>query len=91
MKRPFDCTYELIAKALKEEYSENIDEKIKRWVSVTHIPYFENAKPVIYHIQAKMLYRDGFYEASIALSRFVCEMICYDLLQKRTILSVILN
>lgn len=29
-----------------------------------------------------MLYRDGFYEASIVLSRSVCEMICYDLLSK---------
>lgn len=29
-----------------------------------------------------MLYRDGFYEASIILSRAVCEMICYDLLSK---------
>ena len=29
-----------------------------------------------------MLYRDGFYEASIVVSRSVCEMICYDLLSK---------
>jgi hypothetical protein len=29
-----------------------------------------------------MLFRDGFYEASIALSRTVCEMICYNLLSK---------
>ena len=82
MKMPFDCTYELIAKVLKDEYAENIDEKIKRWVNVTHIMYFENVKPVTYYFQAKMLYRDGFYEASIALSRSVCEMICYDLLSK---------
>lgn len=82
MKMPFDCTYELIGKALKDEYAENINEKIKRWVSVTHIMYFENVKPVTYYFQSKMLYRDGFYEASIALSRTVCEMICYELLSK---------
>ncbi len=42
MKMPFDCTYELIAKALKDEYAENINDKIKRWVNVTHIMYFAN-------------------------------------------------
>jgi hypothetical protein len=34
MKMPFDCTYERIAKALKDEYTENINEKIERWVNV---------------------------------------------------------
>lgn len=82
MKMPFYCTYELIAKALKEEYVETIDEKIKRWVDATHVLYFENVKPVTYYLQAKMLYRDGFYEASIVLSRSVCEMICFELLSK---------
>lgn len=82
MKMPFDCTYECIAKALQDEYSEKINEKINRWVNVTHIMYFKNVKPVEYYFQAKMLYRDGFYEACIALSRTVCEMICYDLLSK---------
>jgi len=82
MRTPFYCTYELIAKSLKDEYTENIDEKLKRWVDITHVMYFRNAKPVIYYFQAKMLYRDGFYEAAIVMSRSVCEMICYDLLSK---------
>lgn len=81
-KMPFDCTYEQIVKALKNEYTENINEKINRWVDVTHILYFENTKPTKYYLQAKMLYRDGFYEAAIVLSRSICEMICYDLLSK---------
>ncbi len=82
MKMPFDCTYECIAKALQDEYVDNINEKIKRWVNVTHVMYFKNVKPVEYYFQAKMLYRDGFYEASIILSRTVCELICYDLLSR---------
>ena len=82
MKMAFLCTYEEVVKALKDEYTENIKEKIKRWVDVTHIMYFENVQAVTYYLQAKMLYRDGFYEASISLSRTVCEMICYDLLSK---------
>lgn len=82
MKMPFDCTYECIAKALQDEYTENINEKINRWANVTHIIYFKNVKSVEYYFQAKMLYRDGFYEASIILSRTVCELICYDMLSK---------
>ncbi len=83
LRIPFLCTYELISKALKEEYQESIDEKIKRWVASTHIPYFKDVEPVPFILQAKMLYRDGFYEASIILLRSVCEMICYDLLSKK--------
>jgi len=82
MKMPFDCTYEQIAKALKHEYAENINEKINRWINVTHIQYFENSICIIYYFQAKMLYRDGFYESAIMLVRSICEMICYDLLSK---------
>ncbi len=82
MRMPYYCTYELIAKALKDEYAENTGDRIERWANVTHVPYFENVKPVTYYFQAKMLYRDGFYEASIVLARSVCEMICYDLLSR---------
>lgn len=84
MKMPFDCTYEQIAKSLKREYNENITEKINRWIDITHIPYFENVISVTYYLQAKMLYRDGFYEAAIMLTRSICEMVSYDLLSKTT-------
>ncbi|NSW45192.1 MAG: hypothetical protein HPY79_05205 [Bacteroidales bacterium] len=82
MKMAFDCTYEKIAKSIKEEYTQNISEKINRWVSVTHVQYFKDTKCIRYYFQAKMLYRDGFYEAAIILSRSISEMICYDLLSK---------
>ncbi|QXU42847.1 hypothetical protein [Pedobacter sp. D749] len=76
------CTYEKIAKALKDEYSENIDDKVNRWVEVTKLQYFEKVAPITYFFQAKMLYRDGFYESSIMLSRSISEMVCYELLSR---------
>ncbi len=82
LKMAYDCTYEKIAKALKDEYSQNIDDKINRWLSVTHVQYFEDVKCIRYYFQAKMLYRDGFYESAIMLTRSISEMICYDLLSK---------
>lgn len=81
-KIPYDCTWELISKALENEYFENINDKIKRWVDVTHVMYFEEVRSVKYYFQSKMLYRDGFYESSIALSRSISEMVCYDLIEK---------
>ena len=80
MKVPFECTCEQILKALKNEYAENIDDRINRWLNVTHVPYFKNSNCIKYYLQAKMLYRDGFYESAIMLCRSVCEMICYELL-----------
>ncbi|MCK9320024.1 hypothetical protein [Methanoculleus sp.] len=78
---PFENTKEIISKALINEYIGNIEEKINRWVSVTCIPFFKEAKPIKYYFQSKMLFRDGFYESAIALSRSICEMICYDLIK----------
>ena len=82
LKMAYDCTYEKIAKALKDEYAQNIDDKINRWISITHVQYFEDVKCIRYYFQAKMLYRDGFYESAIMLARSISEMICYDLLSK---------
>lgn len=79
---PYLCTYEKISKALKDEYQENIDDRVSRWIDVTHVQYFENVKPVTYYFQAKMLYRDGFYESAIMLCRSISEMICYELLNR---------
>lgn len=69
-----------IRKDLSSEYNDNIDEKIQRWIDVTRIYMFYKSRPVEFFIQAKMLYRDGFFEATIMMCRSVCEMICYDLL-----------
>jgi hypothetical protein len=82
MKMAYDCTYEKIAKALKDEYAQNINDKINRWVGITNVQYFEDVKCIIYYFQAKMLYRDGFYESAIMLARSISEMTCYDLLSK---------
>jgi len=70
-----------IRKDLKEEYLGNLDEKIDRWLDVTRVMHFSNARPVEFYMQTKLLYRDGFYEAAIMVARSTAEMICYDILQ----------
>jgi hypothetical protein len=67
-----------IRKDLSGEYNDNIDEKIQRWIDVTRIHMFFESRPVEFFIQTKMLYRDGFFEATIMMGRSVCEMVCYD-------------
>ena len=83
-KEPFECTYEQISQSLKSEYIENIDSKIERWVNISNVLYFRDVVPVKFYLQAKMLFRDGFYEAAITVSRSICEMICYEFLKKQT-------
>lgn len=80
---PFECTYEQISRTLKNEYVENIDDKIERWMNISHVLYFKKALSVRFYLQAKMLFRDGFYEAAITMSRSICEIICYELLLKQ--------
>lgn len=77
---PYENTYEHLRKALETQYIENLDEKLNRWLSITKVPYFQDVIPVRFYIQTKMLYRDGFYEAAITVSRGICEMICQNLL-----------
>jgi len=81
-KEPYECTYELISHSLKNEDIDNIDSKIERWINISHVLYFKDVPPVKFYLQAKMLFRDGFYEAAITLSRSICEMICYEKLTK---------
>ena len=83
-KKPYECTYEQISRSLSNEYVENIDEKIRRWLIVTHVLYFKDVVPVKFYLQAKMLFRDGFYEAAITSSRSICEMICYEILTRQS-------
>lgn len=78
----YNCTYERISHSLKNEYIENIESKLERWINVTHILYLKDCLPVKFYLQSKMLYRDGFYEATITMARAICEIICYDLLIK---------
>lgn len=69
-----------IKEALGNEYLDNLDEKIERWIKVTHYEMFSESNPVKFYFQAKMLYRDGFYEAAIVIGRSICEMFCYHYL-----------
>lgn len=77
-----DNTHQAILKALSLEYNGNLKNKVDRWINVTNARYFQYSLPVTYYFQSKMLYRDGFYEAAIILTRSICEMICYDYLLK---------
>ncbi|MCB9458002.1 MAG: hypothetical protein H6670_00025 [Anaerolineaceae bacterium] len=65
---------------MSNQYHDEIEVKVSRWAEVTGYRMFFKSKPVEYYMQAKMLYRDGYYEAAIMMARSICEMICYDLL-----------
>ena len=74
----FDGVLHELADELANEYRTTIEEKVCRWATATVVLQFYNRAPVRTYIQAKMLYRDGFYEATIMVSRSIAEMICYD-------------
>ena len=75
-------TYQRVIKDIESEYTSSTAEKLNRWVSITNARYFKYAPGVLFYFLAKMLYRDGYYEAAIAVTRSICEMICYDFLSK---------
>jgi hypothetical protein len=77
-KQAFEGVLEEISTELADEYRVKIDDKVKRWASATVALRFEDAAPTRVYIQAKMLYRDGFYEATIMVARSIAEMFCYD-------------
>jgi len=77
-----DKAYQQIKDSLSKEYAANLDEKIERWIQTTKVEFFWDKKPAETHIQAKMLFRDGFFEACISLCRTICEMICYEILER---------
>ncbi len=74
----FDEVLQELAEELALEYRAKIEEKVCRWATATVVLRFYDRAPVRAYIQAKMLYRDGFYEATIMVSRSIAEMICYD-------------
>lgn len=76
----YSSLIEEIRKDVSGEYNSNIDEKIERWITVTRAMMWKKSQSVEFYIQAKMLYRDAFFEATIMMTRSVCEMICYELL-----------
>ncbi len=69
-----------ISKDISGEYRANLERKVERWVDVTRAVYWKKSRSVEYYIQAKMLYRDAFFEAVVMMARSICEMICYELL-----------
>ncbi|MBI1760896.1 MAG: hypothetical protein HYR56_05600 [Acidobacteria bacterium] len=74
----FDGILRELSNELADEYRAKIEEKICRWATATVVRAFYDRPPARAYIQAKMLYRDGFYEAAIMVSRSIAEMICYD-------------
>jgi hypothetical protein len=70
-----------IRKDVSGEYDANLDDKIERWIDVTRAQFWRRSQPVEFYIQAKMLYRDAFFEATIMMARSVCEMVCYEFLE----------
>lgn len=76
----FDCTLELLKQNIISECHRNIKQKILRWADVSNILYYENVELVKYFFYSKLLFRDGYYKASIMLNRSICEMICYELI-----------
>jgi hypothetical protein len=77
-------TYQRVIKDIEREYMGSIKEKLNRWVSITNARHFKNAPGVLFYFLAKMLFRDGYYEAGIAVARSICEMVCYDFLTKES-------
>ena len=67
-----------VADELADEYRLTMRSKIIRWASASVVQYLFDKRPVQFFFQAKMLYRDGYYEATIMLCRSIGEMICYD-------------
>src|SRR5438270_818898 len=74
----YDGVLHELAQELADEYRAKIEDKVRRWASATVVLRFYDRPPARAYIQAKMLYRDGFYEATIMVSRSIAEMICYD-------------
>ncbi len=80
----FDGILRELSDELANEYRTKIKEKVRRWATATVVLRFYDRPPVRGYIQAKMLYRDGFYEATIMVSRSIAEMVCYDRLDGMT-------
>jgi hypothetical protein len=74
----YDGVLRELSKGLADEYRAKIEDKVRRWASATVVLRFYDRPPARAYIQAKMLYRDGFYEATIMVARSIAEMICYD-------------
>lgn len=76
--KAFEGTLAEIGDELVAEFRAQLKDKILRWAKSTVVPRFQDRAPTRTYIQAKLLYRDGFYEATILVCRSIAEMICYD-------------
>ena len=72
----YKASFKQIREALGKEYVDNIDEKITRWLNVTKVEYFYNKLPVVLYFEAKMLFRDGYFEAVVSMSRIIGNDLC---------------
>ena len=81
-KQTFDGVLAEISSELADEYRAKIEDKVKRWATATVVQRFDDTAATRAYIQAKMLYRDGFYEATIMIARSIAEMFCYDRLDR---------
>jgi len=70
--------YRELMEELADESAQKIEEKVSRWANALWVLRFYDRPPARAYLQAKMLYRDGFYEATIMSRRSIAEMICYD-------------
>lgn len=81
-KQTFDDVLAEISSELADEYRAKIEDKVKRWATATVAQRFNDTAATRAYIQAKMLYRDGFYEATIMVARSIAEMFCYERLDR---------
>src|SRR5438105_4939497 len=83
-KQAFEGILEEICSELADEYRAQIKDKVNRWASATVVLHLYDTAPCRAYVQAKMLYRDGFYEATIMVARSIAEMVCYEQLDRLT-------
>lgn len=80
-KAAYDECVTTLCRDLLHEHRAGAEEKIARWIEVTRIAQARNTRSVQFYVQAKLLYRDGYFEAAIMMCRSAAELICHELLQ----------
>jgi len=80
-KAAYDDCVKALRRDLLSEHRAGVEEKIARWIEVTRIARACNTRLVQFYMQAKLLYRDGYFEAAIMMCRSAAELICHELLQ----------
>jgi hypothetical protein len=83
-QRTIDGIVGEISKELNDELQLLAEAKVQRWATATRVQYLYDGTPSRAYVEAKLLYRDGFYTATIMMCRSIAEMICYDRLDGRS-------